>query len=107
MKTFYSGKKIPLIPLLPVNEKLECDFRKKPIISMSFLHQSTPLSNGSTLPHLVPNTLTVELSSFQFNDQDILKIIRALHINKAHDCDISIHMIKICDQSIVKPLSII
>ena len=108
MKTFYSGKKIPLIPLLPVNEKLECDFRKKPIISMSFLHQSTLLNNGSTLCHLVPNTPTVELSSFQFNDQDILKIIRALHVNKAHGCDdISIRMIKICDQSIVKPLSII
>ena len=108
MKTFYSGKKIPLIPLLPVKEKLECDFRKKPIISMSFLHQSTLLNNGSTLCHLVPNTPTVELSSFQFNDQDILKIIRALHVNKAHGCDdIPIRMIKICDQSIVKFLSII
>ena len=49
-----------------------------------------------------------ELSSFQFNDQDILKIIRALHVNKTRGCDdISIRMIKICDQSIIKPLSII
>ena len=66
------------------------------------------MNNGSTLPHAVSNAPTVELSSFQFNDQDILKIIRALHVNKAHGCDdISIRMIKICDQSIVKPLSII
>ena len=57
---------------------------------------------------MISNAPTVELSSFQFNDQDILKIIRALHVNKAHGCDdISIRMIKICDQSIVKPLSII
>ena len=40
--------------------------------------------------------------------QDMLKIIRAIHVNKAHGCDdISICMIKICDQSIVKPLCII
>ena len=58
--------------------------------------------------HSVSNTLTVELSSFQFNDQDILKIKIALHVNEAHGWDhISIRMIKICDQLIVKPLSII
>ena len=34
--------------------------------------------------------------------------MRLLHVNKVHGCDdISIHMIKIFDQSIVKPLSII
>ena len=77
--------------------------RKKHIIG-----KCTPLNNGSTLPHLVSNTLTVELSSFQFNDKDILKIIRALHVNKAHGCDdSSIHMIKISDQSIAKPMPII
>ena len=65
MKTFRNAKKIPLIPLLPINDKLE-------------------------------------------SDQDILEIIRALHVNKAHGYDdILIHMIKICDQSIIKPLSII
>ena len=37
-----------------------------------------------------------------------MKIIRALHVSKAHGCDdVSIRMIRICDQSIVKPLSII
>ena len=56
----------------------------------------------------ISNTPTVELSCFQFNDQDILKIIRVLHVNKGHGCDdILICMSKICDQSIIKPLSII
>ena len=37
-----------------------------------------------------------------------MKIIRRLYVSKAHGCgDVSIRMIRICDQSIVKPLSII
>ena len=65
------------------------------------------MNNGSTLPHSLSNTPTVELSSFQFNDQGILKIMRALHVNKTHGWDdISICMIKTCDQSIIKTLSI-
>ena len=109
MKIFYNGKKTPLIPPLLVNDKLECDFGKKANhFNEFFASKCTPLNNGSTLPHSVSNAPTVELSSFQFNDQDILKIIRALHVNKAHGCDdIPIRMIKICDQSIVKFLSII
>ena len=109
MKTFYNGKKTPLILPLLVNDELECDFGKKANhFNGFFASKFTLLNNGSSLPHSVSNTPTVELSSFQFNDQDILKIIRALHANKAHGCDdILIRMIKIYDQSIVKPLSII
>ena len=48
------------------------------------------------------------ISAVDFEDQDVLKIIRALDINKARDHDnISTRMIKIFDSSIVKPLSII
>ena len=73
-----------------------------------FALKCTPLNNGSTLPHLLLNTSTVELSSFQFNDQDILKIIRALHENKGPGCgDSSIRTIKTRDYSSIKPLSII
>ena len=73
-----------------------------------FASKCTLLNNGSTLPHSLSNTSTVELSSFQFNDQAILKITRALHVNKVHGCDDnSIRMIKIYDQSVIKPLSII
>ena len=42
------------------------------------------------------------------NKEVILKIINALDIKKAHGHDdISIWMIKLCDKSIVKPLSMI
>ena len=49
-----------------------------------------------------------KISAADFVDQDILKTIQTLVINKVHDHDhILTHMIKICDSSIVKPLSII
>ena len=47
-------------------------------------------------------------STFSFADDEILKIIRALDINKAHGHDeISVRMIKICDDAIIEPLSLI
>ena len=45
------------------------------------------------------------LNSINFNEDEILKIIRALNIRKAHGHDgLSIRMIKICDKSLLKPL---
>ena len=75
---------------------MESEFAKKANhFNRFFASKRTTLNNGSTLPNSVSNKSTVELSSFQFNDQDILKIIRALHVNKAHGCDdILICMIK-------------
>ena len=49
-----------------------------------------------------------KLSSFDIEDEDIYKIIKTLDINKAHGHDeVSIRMLKLCDKSIVKSLSII
>ena len=59
----------------------------------------------------LPSSLDLEearLKSINFSDNDILKIIRSLDINKAHGHDdISVRMVKICDDAIKKPLSII
>ena len=52
------------------------------------------------------------MSSIQFKDQDILKIIYSFNYNKAQGYDddddiyIYIRLLKICNSSIVKPLSI-
>ena len=47
------------------------------------------------------------LSTVEFSTNDILKIIRNLNPNKAHGHDmISIQMLKICGESICKPLGI-
>ena len=71
-------------------------------------HFTSPISNNSTLPLVTTLVTNVSLSSISCNDQDILKIIHSLNINKAHRSDdTSIRLLKICDSSIVRPLSII
>ena len=48
------------------------------------------------------------LCTLDFNENEILKIIRALNVHKAHGHDdISIRMIQICDRTLLKPLIII
>ena len=45
------------------------------------------------------------LSTLDFNENEILKIIRALNIHKAHGHDdTSIRMTQICDRTLIKPL---
>ena len=72
-----------------------------------FASQYTPDSKNSTLPLARTPVTNASLSSIS-NDEDILKIIHSLNINKAHGYDnISIRLLKTCYSSIVKPLSII
>ena len=106
LKTFYNGKKIPLIPLILVNNKLISNFKEKANhFNTFFTSQCTPVTNDSAL-HNTPNSVSnVSLPSIQFEDQDILKIIYSLNYNKSHGYDdISIRLLKICNYSIVKPL---
>ena len=55
------------------------------------------------------------LCNLNFNEEEIIEIIRNLNVHKAHDHDdighhdhgnISIRMIKICDKSVLKPLTL-
>ena len=64
-----------------------------------------PITNDSSLPSLLNLNFISNLSVINFTDDDILKIIRSVNINKAdgHD-DISIRMVKICDKAILEPL---
>ena len=62
-------------------------------------------TNNSLLPGLVVLNSKNSLSAINFNNDDIIKIIRSFNINKAYGHDnISIRMIKICDKAIMKPL---
>ena len=73
-----------------------------------FASHCTPLNNNSKVPESQTYITDSKLSSLQFEDKDIIKIIRTLDINKAHGYDdISIRMSKIGDLAIIKPLSII
>ena len=109
LKTFYNAKKITLIPSTLVNDNLMSNFKEKANhFNNFFASQCTPVSTDSGLPNTANSLSNFSLSSIQFKDRDILKIIRSLNYDKAHGCnDISIRLLKICDSSIVKPLSII
>ena len=73
-----------------------------------FSKQCTPISNDSTNPVNISSETRDKLSSTEFCIDDIVKIIRSLNQNKAHDHDeISVHIIKICPCSILKALHLI
>ena len=64
--------------------------------------------NNSKLPDKITYNSAVRLASIKFDNNDILKIIRSLNINKAHGHDsILVRMIKMCDESLVQPLPLI
>ena len=109
LKTFYNDKKIPLIPPLLVDDKFVTDIQVKAnIFNKFFAEQCTPLNNNSSLPANQLFVTNSRLMSLDFDEDELLKIIRALNINKAHGHDdISIRMIKICDKSLIKPLILI
>ena len=67
-----------------------------------FASQCTSLLNNSKLPDKITYNSVARLTSIKFENNDILKIIRSLNVNKTHrnDC-ISVRTIKICDESLV------
>ena len=109
IKSCYNVRKIPIVPLLSVNGKIITDFNEKAnLFNKYFSSQCNPLPNDSKLPENQTYITETKLSSFNIEDEDIYKIIKTLDINKAHGHDeVSIRMLKLCDKSIVKPLSII
>ena len=78
---------------------------KENIFNEYFAGQCTLLKNSSVLPINHSFLTQSRLTSLDFNEDEILKIIRALNIHKDHDHDdISIRMIRMCDKSLLKPL---
>ena len=108
-KTFYNGKKVPLIPPLFINDKSETDFKLKTnIFNYFFADKCIPIQNNSVIPNFLEFESMNRLTSIVFNDESILKTIRALHVKKAHGHDdISIRMTKFYDKSIVSAISLI
>ena len=108
LKTLYNGKKIPLIPLILTNKLISKFKEKANYFNAFFASHCTPIPDDSMLPFVITPATNASLSSISFRDQDVLKITHSLSINKAHSYDdISVRLLKICDSSIVRPLSII
>ena len=107
LKGFYNGKRVSVIPPLLVNKKLVTDFKTKANIFNDFFNkQCTPPANGSKLPENQVYLTNSRINSVPFSDDSLTNIIRNLNVNKAggHG-NISISII--CDESLVRPLSII
>ena len=106
LKSFLNNKKIPVIPPILHNNALVTDFKKKAeLFNSHFANQCTSINNNSTLPVNVQYLTEKRLFSFDFSEDDIMKVIQKLDPNKAHGQDnISIRMIKICGKSICIPL---
>ena len=77
-----------------IDNKLVIDIQTKAnIFNKFFAEECAPLKNNSVLP-------------INMNKHDILKIMRALNINKAHGHDdIFNRMIEIKTKSVIKPLT--
>ena len=109
LKSLYCGKKVPVVPpILHMNNFITNFKEKADLFNNFFADQCSLLSNGSTLPNQEPSSSMIFLNDVVFSDDDILQSIHRLDPNKSHGFDgISIKMLKLCDASVVKPLSLI
>ena len=112
-KTYWSilerclnDRKIPCIRPLFHDNKFITDFKEKAeLLNSFFSKQCSIIDNGSKLPSNLVYHTDEKLSDIVFNSEDIGKLISGLDPNKAHGHDmISICMLKICGESIHKPL---
>ena len=96
-----------MIPPIFMGNKLESGFKLKANhFNKYFASKSTPI-NDSSLPSSFVFYSKSRFSSLNIIEDNILKIVRALKINKAHGHhEMSVRIIKICDEAIAKPLSL-
>ena len=109
LKIFLNNKKFPLIPPLFHENCFIADFKEEAELSNSlFSNQCSLLKNCSKLPTNPRYVTDKRLRTINFTTNNIEKIIVSLNPNKAHGHDnISIRMLKICGNTILKPLELI
>ena len=108
-KMFFQREKNSLHTPILSEDKFVTDFQvKSEIFNSHFAKQCSLLKNESQIPpQVLPHGDTC-LSTVRFSENDILKVIHKLDPNKAHGHDkISIHMLKLSDKAICKPLHMI
>ena len=95
--------------LLSIGNGFVTDFLAKAnLFNDFFSKQCSPIVSNSSLPTNLTFETENRLFTFDFSTGDILKFIKAFDPNKAHrHYGISMHMIKLCAFSILKPLHIL
>ena len=108
LKRFFYNKKVPAMPPLLVSGNFISAFcEKENLFNNFFASICTPLKNNRRLPTFIYKTNT-RIHCFCVTNKDILSIINSLNSSKAHGYDnLSIKMIKICNESVTIPLKII
>ena len=107
METFFNGKNVLLIPSLLFIGAFVTDFQEKTNIFNSFLAKKcTLVSNNCVWPNKFTYITEERIHSITFSESDVIKIIRALHVNKVHGHDnVSVRMIKLCTNSVAHPVA--
>ena len=109
MKIFLNNKKIPLIPLLFHENHFITDFKEKAELSNSFFSNQCSFLKNCSKPSTNPRFVgDKRLRTINFTVDNIEKIFVSLNSNKAlgHN-NISISVLKICGDTICKPLELI
>ena len=101
-------KKNSVIPRLLENGVFITNVQAKAdIFNELFVEQCYTIPNNSVLPLLIFRANN-KLSNIAIGETEILKLIRKLNTNKAHGLDeLSIEMIKLCNNTIVLPLRLV
>ena len=107
-RTFFNGKKVPATPPLLFHGAFVSNFQKKENIFNSFFaKQCILVSNSSVLTSEFTYVTEEYIQSITFSGSDVIKIIRALGVNKAYGHNsISVRMIKLCTNSVAHPLTL-
>ena len=102
LKTFASGRKVPVIPPLWINNEFISNFKTKAnYFNRFFNHQCTAISTDSSIPSSVNLATNETVTKINFDEQLISKLIVALNTNKAHANDgLSIRMLQMGSDSI-------
>ena len=80
---------------------------KANVLNDYFVAQCCSAGTSSTIPNFVPSSVP-PWKHLDVNRERVLKLIQALDSSKSHGYDdISVTMIKICDETIVEPLCMI
>lgn len=103
---FLNKRKSPQIPPIRHNNSVVTNVSEKANIFNSFFaKQCSLLLTDSIIPNQLHLNTNKRLDSVTFDSDKVLSIIRSLDVNKAHGWDnVSIRMLKICDETIVPPL---
>ena len=109
LKIFLNNKKSRLYHRYFHENRFITDFKEKAELFNSFFsNQCSLLKNCSKLPTNLRYVTVKRLRTINFTTDNIEKIILSLNPNKAHGHDnISIRMLKICGNTICKPLELI